>query len=118
MKRRSKAGGKAVKAGRRKAVTPKRLSPPKIARGRPSATTDQETETARLARERDEALEQLSAASEVLRVVSSSTSDLKPVFETILEKATAICGANFGNLMLYDDGAFRVVAMHGPPRWR
>jgi hypothetical protein len=55
-----------------------------------------------LTSERDEAVDQLSAASEVLRVISSSPGELQPVFQTILEKAVRICDANFGNLFRFD----------------
>ncbi|MGA8495922.1 MAG: hypothetical protein WB764_10600, partial [Xanthobacteraceae bacterium] len=60
-------------------------------------------------------MEQLSAASEVLNVISSSPGDLKPVFETILEKATRICEANFGVLFRLDDGVVHVGATLGVP---
>jgi class 3 adenylate cyclase/putative methionine-R-sulfoxide reductase with GAF domain len=64
-------------------------------------------------RERDEALEQLAATSEVLQVISSSPGDLKPVFESILANATRICEAKFGALFLSEGDAFRAVALHG-----
>src|SRR5262249_9067898 len=69
---------------------------------------------AQLARERDEALEQLSAASEVLRVISSSP-ELEPVFQTILQSATRICEAKFGELDLFDGTGFRWAAQVGTP---
>jgi GAF domain-containing protein len=62
-----------------------------------------------------ESLEQQTATSEVLRVISSSPGKMQTVFETILVNATQLCGAKFGILDLYDGGAFRAVAMHNAP---
>jgi GAF domain-containing protein len=62
-----------------------------------------------------ESLEQQTATSEVLRVISSSHGELEPVFQTMLENATRICGAKFGTLYLCDADAFHAVAMHNPP---
>ena len=66
-------------------------------------------------RELSETLEQQTATSEVLQVISSSPGELQPVFEIMLANAIRICEANFGNLHLYQDGAFPIVAQHGVP---
>ena len=69
------------------------------------------------ARTRDltESLEQQTATSEVLEVISSSTGELEPVFQKMLENATRICGAHFGTMSLYDAGTFRHVALYNVP---
>jgi signal transduction histidine kinase len=65
--------------------------------------------------ELSETLDQQTATAEVLRVISSSPGELKPVFETMLANAKRICEANFGNLLLRDGDIFRVAAIHGDP---
>ncbi|MGA8562575.1 MAG: GAF domain-containing protein, partial [Pseudolabrys sp.] len=62
-----------------------------------------------------ESLDQQTATSEVLKVISSS-SELTPVFESMLENAVRICEASFGNLLLYENDAFRHVALYNAPQ--
>ena len=70
-------------------------------------------------RELSEALEQQTATSKVLQVISSSPGALRPVFESLLENAVRICEAKFGNLFIYENNSFRVVAMqNAPPAYR
>ena len=80
---------KAAKAGRRRASALKRPSLLKAAPRRRSTATTQETDTARLARERDEALERERATAEVLHVIKLvRPGDLDPVFKVMLENST------------------------------
>ena len=68
-------------------------------------------------RELSEALEQQTATSEVLKVISSSPGELEPVFNAMLANATRICEAKFGTLFLHEGIAFRGVALHSVPRY-
>src|SRR6516165_1472361 len=66
-------------------------------------------------RELTESLEQQRATSEVLGVISSSPGELEPVFQAMLENATRLCQAKFGNLYLCEGDAFRTIAMYNVP---
>jgi GAF domain-containing protein len=74
-------------------------------------------ENARLLNELRESLQQQTATADVLKVISRSTGDLKPVFESILANATRICEAKFGALFLTEGDAFHAVALHGAPEY-
>jgi GAF domain-containing protein/anti-sigma regulatory factor (Ser/Thr protein kinase) len=67
-------------------------------------------------RELTESLEQQTATSEVLSVISSSPGELTPVFNILLENAVRICGATIGNLALFDGRVLRIAAFHGAPK--
>src|SRR5262249_22330440 len=70
-------------------------------------------ENTRLLNELRESLQQQTATSEVLQVISSSPGELKPVFEAMLENATRLCEASYGTLWLCQDDGYRAAAIHG-----
>ena len=109
MRRRSTASSKRANARSRKAETLKAV------RHSSSSASGQETQVARLTRERDEALLRETANSEILRLISRSPGDLESVFRSILENATRICNANFGTLFRFDGENFYPVAQFNTP---
>ena len=66
-------------------------------------------------KELTESLEQQTATSEILAVISSSPGALEPVFKKMLENAVRVCNANYGTMLLYKDAVFRHVALHNVP---
>ena len=111
MRRRSRAGGKPIKARRRKAATLSRPSAPKVSGRRKPSSTSTNTKIALL--ERDEALEREKATAEILRVISSSPGELHPVFDAILANAVRLCDASYGALWLREGADWRDAAFHG-----
>ena len=112
MGRRSRTGGKTTKARHSKTVTRKRRDAPKAERPHSFAGTDQ-TELARVIRERDEALEQQTAIRDILRVISNSPSDVQPVLDLIAEHAARICEAQVVDIVIVDNEVFRNAALFG-----
>ena len=107
-RRRSKADGQPIKGRRRKALKPKR-------RGAPKAPARSDSSPTRLTRELNEALEQQTATSEVLQIISSFSGDLQPVFATMLEKAVRICNAKFGDIYRWVDNGLHLIASYNTP---
>jgi adenylate cyclase len=113
LRRRSRASSKPVKPRRRKTVKLKRSHTSKAVRH--SSAADLHKQVALLTRERDDALEQQTATSEVLQVISNSPGELEPVFATMLANAIRICDANFGNIFRWDGDVLRLIATHNTP---
>src|SRR6266516_5086001 len=100
---------KAVKTPRK---TLKRHEAPKAARRRSSLAADDETNVAQAIRERDEALEQLAATAEILRLIRASPTDVQPVFDAIAESASRLCGAVYSVVWRYDGDLLHYAASH------
>src|SRR6266568_1913045 len=110
MKRRS--SGEPVKTRRRKTVTLKRPDAPTV-RGRSAPAPDQETEVALFKRERDEAIEQQRATSEVLRAISNSPTDAASTLGAIAESVARLLNVTDAEIMSVEGNALKCVAKHG-----
>src|SRR5262245_57212785 len=104
-------------------VKARRKSGARKARRAQGPTPGLQEQVIALTRELKESPEEQTATSALLKIISSSPGELKPVFDAILENATRICEAKFGNLFLYADNSFRIAAQKNAPpayaeRWR
>jgi GAF domain-containing protein len=115
--KRKRASPKPRKARPRKPAVPKLRRAAGVTRENTAvAVAELQHQLEQRTRELNEARAQQAATSQVLGVISRSSGELKSVFEAILENATRLCDAKFGNLLLYEHGAFRRVALYGAPR--
>jgi GAF domain-containing protein len=115
-KKRRESSRKPPKARLRKPAAPKRGRADGASGGKAATASELRHQLEQRARELKEARDQQAATSEVLSIIARSPGDLKSVFGAILKNATRLCDAKFGNLLLYENGAFRRVALYGAPR--
>src|SRR6516225_5141881 len=106
MRRRSGASSKLANARSRKAKAVKG------ARHSSSSGAGQETEVARLRRELDDAREQQTATAEVLKIISTSPSELGPVLKVVVRSAARFCGADDVSIFELDGQHLLITAAH------
>ena len=103
-----------AKRGRAVRRSPTRSKVPTKPKRAP-AEVDLKKENATLRLELAEALERQTAASEVLQVISSTPGDLEPVFQSLLENATRVCGAKFGTMLMLEGDVVRQASLYNVP---
>src|SRR5262249_5738472 len=116
VRRRRTMSRKPAKTQHASTTKPKRNKTPTAARQASSTLADLQQQVTALALELAEALEQQTATTEVLRVVSSAPGELEPVFQKLLEKATRICTAKFGFMWRIEGDSARIISKLGIPQ--
>src|SRR5262249_35279902 len=106
---------RSVKSRRRKPAAAKRPSSSEAVQPGSSSAAGQHTAIERLNRELAQARQEQAATTDVLRIISSSPGDLRPVFTTILDTALDLCEAAFGIVTTYDGERFEGAAQRGVP---
>jgi GAF domain-containing protein len=115
MRRRSGTSDETDKAQRRRTATLKRRNEPKAVRARSPSIADLQDELDRRTRERDEALEQQTATSEILASISGSMTDPQPVFDAIVRNLLRLLGTRFASVSLLHDNIIEMPAADGMP---
>src|SRR5215831_18662064 len=114
MQRRSTASDQPAKSQRRKTLTLKRRNERKAKQAPSPSASSAEAKIAQLTRERDDALEQQRAAAEVLKIISASPTEFRPVLEVIVESAARFCDADDVTIFELDGQDLCTAAHRGP----
>ena len=114
MQRRSTASDQPAKSQRRKTLTLKRRKARKAKQAPSPSASSAEAKIAQLTRERDDALEQQRAAAEVLKIISASPTEFRPVLEVIVESAARFCDADDVTIFELDGQDLCTAAHRGP----
>ena len=93
-------------------VHAKRLAAKKTPKREGSEVREPVKRLAQALKQRAEALEQQAATSEILRVISASPTDVRPVLDAVAERAALLCKAPFARVLLADGDRLRVAAEH------
>src|SRR5438876_5756950 len=88
----------------------------KVQKKEGARVSDLETRLAGALKREAEALDQQTATSEILRVISNSPTDVQPVFDIIAERAVNLCGAELSVVTRFDGTMLQIVALHGMTR--
>jgi hypothetical protein len=113
VRRRGTASHKTIKARHRKTTKAKPSSAQRPARRGHVSVLDLQEKLERQAAELEEARQERTAIAEVLRAISSPSSNLQTVFDTMLAKATDLCEASYGLMWLREEDAFRTATLYG-----